>query len=57
MDATAGHKSAQKEESLKGGATGKILNFATANGGLWWPVGDVLLWYLVWKNDCQINRE
>ena len=35
MDAAAGHKSAQKENSRKGGATGEILNFIIANGGLW----------------------
>ena len=35
MDAAAGHNSAQKEESPKGGATTEILNFITANGGLW----------------------
>ena len=35
MDAAAGHnKTAQKGESPKGGATGGILNFTTANADL-----------------------
>ena len=35
IDAAAGHKSAQKGESPKGGATGEIVNFTTENAGLW----------------------
>ena len=53
MDAAAGHKSAQKEESPKKGCHRGNFEFYHSK---WWPL--VTSWLIFsMKNDCQIDRE
>ena len=49
MDAGGSHKSAQGEKAQKG----KFLFLPQQM----MSSGDFFLWFLLWKKDCQINRE